>query len=94
MDHPETAAAATVHVRLFAAAREAVGTAQLQVRGDTVAAVLAEVVTAAAPDRAERIRRVLAVCSILVDGRRYPPTDQRHLAAGSTIDVLPPFAGG
>lgn len=76
-------------VRYFAAAAEAAGTAS-----ETVAATtLGELVAAVASGRDERFVQVLRRCAHLVDGRRTddPATP---LAESSTVDVLPPFAGG
>jgi molybdopterin converting factor small subunit len=81
-----------VHVRYFAGAKAAAGVAQESVpmpAGATVRDVLAALVTR----HGERLERVLAASSFLVDGvavrdRELP------LVAGVELDVLPPFAGG
>lgn len=79
-----------VLVRYFAAARAAAG-----VQTDRLPAgvSLADLVGQLTARRGERLGTVLGVASFLVDGvnchdRRAP------LAAGTTVDVLPPFAGG
>jgi molybdopterin converting factor small subunit len=51
-----------------------------------VAALLAE-----APDR---LADVVAISSLVSDGRRLDPASGDQLPAGATVDVLPPFAGG
>lgn len=79
-----------VGVRLFAAAREAVGEAEVAVElppDATIADALDAV------DPAGSASAVLARCSILVDGAAEPDRDAR-LGDGTTLDVLPPFAGG
>jgi molybdopterin synthase sulfur carrier subunit len=77
----------TVDVHLFAAARDAVGTSQLSVP----AALLSEIL-----DRIEASHPAFAGvrprCSYLIDGTAVH--DDVAVAAGSRVDVLPPFAGG
>ncbi|MDE9365523.1 MoaD/ThiS family protein [Luteipulveratus sp. YIM 133132] len=83
-----TAAAATpVLVRYWAAARAATGVDEETLEGATVADVLAAA-RAAHPG----LQPVLGVASILVAGVASGP--ERTLAAGETVEVLPPFAGG
>jgi sulfur-carrier protein len=83
---------AGVTVRYWAAAREAAGRAEEQLEGTTLAMVLAAARAAHGP----RLAEVLARSSFLVDaapvGGREPASVV--LAAGSVIEVLPPFAGG
>lgn len=75
-------------VRLFAAARAAAGVATLEVQADTVGAALQ-----AAMDRHPGLARVLPQCSLLLD--EVACRDHgTAITPGSTIDVLPPFAGG
>lgn len=74
----------SVHVRLFAAARDAAGTSEY----DTPAATLGEVLAAGPTGLAA----VLARCSYLVDGQHAELS--RPVPDGATVDVLPPFAGG
>lgn len=88
---------AAVRVRYFAGARAAAGVAEETVRvtpaspdapvraGDVLDAVLAA--------HGERLARVVAACSFLLNGvsardRGTPVRD------GDELDVLPPFAGG
>lgn len=84
------AAQGEVLVRYFAAARAAAG-----VETDRLPAgvSLNDVVERLGARHGERLAKVFGVASFLVDGvschdRRVP------LAAGTTVDVLPPFAGG
>jgi sulfur-carrier protein len=76
-------------VRYFAAARAATG-----VEAEAVpAGSLKELVEALELRHGDRLSRVLTACSFLVDGLsgREPATT---LTEASTVDVLPPFAGG
>jgi molybdopterin converting factor small subunit len=78
-----------VTVRYFAAARAVTGRTDEQVE----AADLAELVRTLEQRHGAQLTRILGACSFLVDGRscREPSTT---LAGASTVDVLPPFAGG
>jgi len=84
---------AMVTMRYWAAAKDAAGVAERQLRADTLAAALA---AAADADGGAGLRAVLARSSFLIDGlpvgRRAAESVQ--LADGSVIEVLPPFAGG
>jgi len=71
-----------VTVRLFAAAREAAGTDRLEVPAGPFTL----------PDHGPGFDKVVAICTLLCDGRRITPGDE--VADGSVVDVLPPFAGG
>jgi molybdopterin synthase sulfur carrier subunit len=81
-----------VQVRYFAGAKAAAGVAQETIQlpaGATVRDALVALVTR----HGERLERVLAASSFLVDGvavrdRELP------LVEGVELDVLPPFAGG
>ena len=76
-------------VRYFAAAADAAGT-----MSETVgAATLGELLDRVREDHGRELATVLDRCSLLLDGVRVsdPATP---LADGSTLDVLPPFAGG
>lgn len=77
-----------VTVRLFAAAAEAAGTEEISVPAGTAASIGAGLV-ATSGDELERVWRQ---CALMVDGRRVGADEL--VAAGSTLDVLPPFAGG
>ena len=86
-----------VTVRYWAAARAAAGVDSESVPvgdGATLADVLAEV--RSRHGARSRLTEVLAVCSVLVGDRPVgsrAPEDVR-LAAGDTVELLPPFAGG
>ena len=86
-----------VTVRYWAAARAAAGVDAEPVPvegGATLADVLAEIRTR--HGARSRLTEVLAVCSVLVGDRPVgsrAPEDVR-LAAGFTVELLPPFAGG
>lgn len=77
-----------VVLRLFAAAREAAGTARDEVAGDTVGEVLDAAVVRYGPAFAA----VLATCKVWRNGdgveRGDPVTD------GDEVAVLPPVSGG
>ena len=79
-------------IRYWAAAREAAGCAE----EPYVAETLEQALAAATARHGAGLARVLARCAFVVDGtpvsRRNPATVR--LAAGGTIEVLPPFAGG
>ncbi len=78
-------------VRLFAALREAAGTAEVEVAADSAAALLAELGERFGPLMARRLR----VASVLVDGERVARDDTTvSLAAADEVAVVPPFAGG
>lgn len=75
-------------IRYWAAAKAAAGTAEEAYDGRTLSDVLAD-----AGDRhGPQLARVLSVASFLVDGVRAEPSTE--LRDGSTVEVLPPFAGG
>ncbi|MFD7922438.1 MoaD/ThiS family protein [Streptomyces sp. NPDC059740] len=81
-------------MRYWAAAKAAAGTAE----EPHAAATLAEALAAAREAHAAQpeFARVLARCSFLVDGDPVGTRDHADvpLAPGSTVEVLPPFAGG
>ncbi len=74
-------------VRFFAAAEEAVG-ADVMTRSEPTLGALRATLTEEYP----RLRGILPRCAVLVDGARLP--DDALLSDASTVDVLPPFAGG
>lgn len=78
-----------VTVRYFAAARAAAGVTEELVP----CATLDELVISLVERRGERLGKVLAVASFLVDGVSWRERD-RLMPDAATVDVLPPFAGG
>jgi molybdopterin converting factor small subunit len=81
--------AAAVTVRYFAGARAASGV-DTETR---TAGSLGELVGLLIDAHGERLERVLAACSFLVDGTSTRDREM-SLAEGAVVDVLPPFAGG
>lgn len=79
-----------VTVNYFAAARAAAagaGTEHLEAHS------LAELIDDAGQRHGPALTKILEVCSFLVDGVSW--TDRyAALPPGSSVDVLPPFAGG
>jgi molybdopterin synthase sulfur carrier subunit len=93
MDEAEQAieppdAMAVVTVRYWAGARAAAGVDAETVEVAGTVAELVERLGAARPE----LRPVLAVASVLVDGRAGAGDDP--VPAGALVEVLPPFAGG
>jgi molybdopterin synthase sulfur carrier subunit len=90
---PETGA---VRVRYWASARSAAGVEsdQLAVEGPVSLADVTQQVLAL--HRGSRLSDVIAACSVLVDDRPAGTSDptQVLVAPGSTVEFLPPFAGG
>ncbi len=93
----ETFTTGTVLVRYWAAARAAAGVESdvVDVRTTTSLAALLSEVRDRHRDR-ERLPAVLAVCSVLIGDRPVGSQDptQVQIAAGDTVELLPPFAGG
>jgi molybdopterin converting factor small subunit len=78
-----------VTVRYWAGARAAAGREEEAVEAGTVGELLGAI------SGRPPLDRVLGASSLLVDGTAVRREDAAHpLAAGSVIDVLPPFAGG
>ncbi|MGI5951423.1 MAG: MoaD/ThiS family protein [Brooklawnia sp.] len=81
----------TCIVRFFAGAAEAAG-AQTRSVQLPAGSSLADLVTRLGSGN-EQLAKVLQVCTLLTDGR--PSQSSDLLPAGQTsVDVLPPFAGG
>jgi len=78
-----------VRVNYFAAARAAAGTTTETIEAGSLAALIAD----ASKRHGPGLAKVLGVCSFLVDGVRRSDHDAA-LPHGSSVDVLPPFAGG
>lgn len=87
---PET----VVTVRYWAGARAAAGVAEdvFEVAGPTTLADVVRRVLAARPDAA----RVVGVCSVLVGDQPVGGRDPGDVIVepGTTVELLPPFAGG
>ncbi len=78
-------------IRYFAGAAEAAGVTEETVDAEFEVTV-AELVEQLGCDRA-RLAKVLAVSTVLVDGRAARSRAEQ-VAPGAQVDVLPPFAGG
>jgi sulfur-carrier protein len=78
-----------VLVRYFAGARAAAGLAEEKVSASTVD----DLSRVLAATHGQRLAKVLAACSYLVDGVACHDRNTT-LDDGVTVDVLPPFAGG
>ncbi|MFT4229807.1 MAG: MoaD/ThiS family protein [Microbacterium sp.] len=74
-------------VRYFAAAEEAAGVSE-ELRTESTVGALRVALVAQHPGLAG----ILPRCAVLVDGARLD--DDAVLVDSSTVDVLPPFAGG
>jgi molybdopterin synthase sulfur carrier subunit len=79
--------AADITIRYFASARAAAGCESESFTGHHVGDVLE-----AAASAHTGLGKVLAVSTILMDGR--PVAASVSVSDGTTIEVLPPFAGG
>ncbi|MEI6109606.1 MAG: MoaD/ThiS family protein [Actinomycetes bacterium] len=77
-----------VTVRLFAAARAAAGVSQLEVAAGSVQGILDSLVKIH-----PALRQVLPQCSYLLDELALHDLGFQ-VNDGSTLDILPPFAGG
>jgi molybdopterin converting factor small subunit len=77
-----------ITVRYFAAAAEAAGVDTEQLPAGPAAQVRAAMVASHGP----ALDHVLTRCALLADGTRVQDDDP--VPAGTTLDVLPPFAGG
>lgn len=81
-------------VRFWAAARAAAGRDSQQVEAGSLADVL-EAVRAAHPGN-KRLFDVIAMCSVLIGDTPVTTADPAavDVPAGSSVELLPPFAGG
>lgn len=84
-----------VHVRFYAAAREAAGAAEVWIEPLdcwTLATLAQDLVRTCGPE----LQPVLRASSFLVDGSALTLADHtdHSLPTTGSIDVLPPFAGG
>lgn len=80
----------TVTFRMFASARAAAGIAEVHIAPGPTAQVVAALAAGLPP----RFADVLASSSLLADGVRLDHTSAAPIPGGTTVDVLPPFAGG
>jgi molybdopterin converting factor small subunit len=78
---------ASVQVRLFAVARAKAGTEMISCQPGSLASIIESL------SAHDGLASVLPQCSYLVDGVASSDLNQ-EVSAGSTIDVLPRFAGG
>ncbi|UYM06913.1 MoaD/ThiS family protein [Solicola gregarius] len=90
----DSSGAGDVTVRFWAAARAAAGQESQQVAAGTLAEVLAAV-RAAHPGNT-RLADVMAMCSVLIGDTPVTTSDPAtvDVPAGSSVELLPPFAGG
>ncbi len=79
-----------VTFRMFASARAAAGTAEVHVAPGPTNHVVAALAAGLPP----RFADVLASSSLLADGVRLDPISTAMIPGGTTVEVLPPFAGG
>jgi molybdopterin synthase sulfur carrier subunit len=80
-----------ITVRYWAAARAAAGLGEESFPAPSTLGALRASILDRHPE-SDRLPGVLAVCSVLVDGRQ--PGTPALLEAGVTVEFLPPFAGG
>jgi sulfur-carrier protein len=80
----------TVEVRMFAAAREAAGTASTTAEAGPLSAVLAVLEHRYGP----AFGRVLAAATVLIDGDTADRKADPVVDDGAEIVILPPFSGG
>ena len=77
----------TVRVRLYAGVKEAAGTSELSVEGDTIASVR-NAIAVACPAIADR----LAFCRFALDDEFV--ADDTPVQPHAAVDVIPPVSGG
>ncbi len=78
----------SVTVRLYAAARAAAGQSEFEVEPGSLDNILGTIA-----QNNPRLGQVFLQCSFLVDGVALHEKNAQ-IQANSTVDVLPPFAGG
>lgn len=79
-----------VTVRLFAALRDAAGTAEVQAAPGTVPAIVADLCDRFGEPFATRVR----VASGMLDGQRVALDEPHDAPDGAELALLPPFSGG
>ena len=77
-----------VHIRFYGAAKAAAGVGEIEVSPATLGEILASV-----SEHNLLLRQVLSRCSFLIDGAHCNDLAV-GVISGSTLDLLPPFAGG
>lgn len=75
-------------VNFYAAAREAAGSSSLVLPSETLANLIADLIS-----RDERFKKLLPTCSYLINGEAVQDLN-RTLKDNDSVDVLPQFAGG
>ena len=88
-----TTVGTAVKIRYFAGARAAAGVSDEDLLLDTAEPTVALVVSTIGERHGDKLGKVLAASSFLLDGVAVRDTSVR-VPAGSQLDVLPPFAGG
>ncbi|WP_189255533.1 MoaD/ThiS family protein [Lentzea flava] len=88
-----TSSGTAVKIRYFAGARAAAGVTDEDLVLDAAEPTVALVVSAIGQRHGDRLGKVLAASSFLLDGVAVRDTSTR-VPAGAQLDVLPPFAGG
>lgn len=79
-----------VTVRLFAALRDAAGSATVECEADTVLGLRIELATRFGEPMASR----LAVSRIVVGEDSFAPGEEGRVPPGARVAALPPFSGG
>ena len=79
-----------VRVRMFAAVREAAGTAEELVDAGPLSALLEGL----CERHGDTFRRRLAVSSVLIDGSATPRDSTLDVPDGAEVAILPPVSGG
>jgi molybdopterin converting factor small subunit len=77
-------------VRYWAGAREVAGTPEQSLPASS----LGELLAAVRAEHGDPIARLIEVGILLVDGERVLPGADQPLVDSSTVEILPPFAGG
>ena len=94
---PSAQGETSVTVRYWASARAAAGVAQdvVEAAGPVSLAELIDRLVALHEDSSD-LRKVLHVCSVLVDGSQAGSRDAADVLVepGAAVEFLPPFAGG
>ena len=91
--HHENTARTTVDLVFWAGAKAVAGTASEQWQAHTLGEALRSAAASRSPDA--RFDRLLAVCTILVDGVvAHPEHWEAPLDGPVRAEILPPFAGG